>query len=413
MAHLPLIALVVTLAAVAPAYAENPQPLLKGLAAATPSATAEPLVAAPPAAFDTAARSAILVDFATGAVLFDKNSDVRLPPASMGKMMSVYLAFALIDSGQIKLTDKVTVLPETWKKWNNQGSTMFLSPNQQVSIEDLLHGIVTLSGNDACVVLAEGIAGSEAAYATKMNELAQKIGLRSSHFANTNGWPDPDEYVTARDLATLAVATIRDHPALYQKFYPVAQYSWKPDDRQADIKQDNRNPLLGHVVGADGLKTGHTDEAGYGFTGSAERNGQRLVMVVTGLDSKAQRQAESIKLMEWGFRTFQRYKLFEAGTVIDQIPVWLGAAPKVAAVAEKTAAVSMTRFAHKDMVVKIVYDKPLKAPVKKGMPVAQLVVSAPATPTQYIPLVAKEDVASVGGFGKIGWLLNHWLLGGK
>ncbi len=406
--------ILITIAAIvaSTAQAQNPQPLLKGLAPTQPSVS-EPLVNVAPLPFDTLGKSAILIDNATGAVLFEKNADASLPPASMSKMMSVYLAFELIDSGQIKLTDKVTVQPETWKKWNNQGSTMFLSPNQQVPIEDLLHGIITLSGNDACVVMAEGIAGTEAEYVARMNVIAKKIGLTSSNFANTNGWPDPNEYVTARDLARLAMATIHNHPALYKKFYGVTEYSWKADDREKAISQPNRNPLLGNVKGADGLKTGHTDEAGYGMTGSAERGAQRLVMVVTGLTSMAERRAESIKIMEWGFRTFQSYTLFTKGTTVEQVPVWMGNVATVAAVPQQDAAFSMTRFAHKDMVVKISYDGPLLAPIKKGQPIAALVVQIPGAAESRIPLVAAADVAKVSGVDKISWMLSHLVLGKK
>src|SRR4029453_8976785 len=232
--------------------------------------------AAPP--FDTPAQYAYLIDLSSGAVLYARNPDGRMPPASMAKMMTSEVAFELIDRKQLALNKICTVRPETWQKWHGPqaGSTMFLSPNEQVSVDELLKGIITLSGNDASVVLAECIAGTEEAFANVMNENAKRLGLTNSHFGNSNGWPDEGKtYVSARDLATLARAEIENHPNLYKQFYSQTQFTWgKTLGSGADITQGNRNPLLGRVPGADGLKTGHTDEAGYGFTGSAEQKGR-------------------------------------------------------------------------------------------------------------------------------------------
>ncbi len=387
------------------AAAQNPTPLLKQFQT---GGAGQPILATPPQPFDTVARSAILVDAASGATLYEKAADASMPPASMTKMMTVYLVFDLIKSGQVKLSDKITVLPETWKAWNNQGSTMFLSVNEVVTVEQLLHGIITLSGNDACVVLAEGLAGSEAQFAALMNAKAQAIGLTSSNFTNATGWPDPNEYVTARDLARLAVATVRDFPDLYLKFYPVPSYSHgKTLGAGKDIAQNNRNPFLGSVAGGDGLKTGHTEEAGYGFTGSAIRNGQRLVMLVSGLTSMAERKAESIKLIEWGFRTFQRYALFAKGKPVVAVPVWMGKSATVDAVGVSDIGATMTRFARKDMKVSVRHASTLVAPVKAGTKVAELVVKAPGQTDQIIPLVAAQSVEKVSGLGKIGWMLRN------
>src|SRR5687767_2611497 len=276
------------------------RPILLATAASVLLASAAP-AAAPP--FDTPAKTAFLMDLSSGAVLFAKNSDMRIPPASMAKMMTTEVAFELIDRGQLPLNKMCTVRPETWQRWHGPaaGSTMFLSPNEQVSVENLLHGIVTLSGNDASVVLAECIAGTEGAFVNVMNEHAKALGLTNSRFGNSNGWPDEGRtYVTARDLATLARAEIQNHPDLYKKFYGQPSFTWgKTLGSGQAITQANRNPLLGKVAGADGLKTGHTAEAGYGFTGSAEQNGRRLIMVVAGLGSYDQRIAESVRLMEW------------------------------------------------------------------------------------------------------------------
>lgn len=389
------------------AWAANPEPLLKIDSAAQPLAPDETPSAL--AGFETLAKTAILIDGNSGNTLYEKAADERLPPASMGKMMTVYVAFDLLQSGQIKLTDEVTVQPETWKKWNNQGSTMFLSVNQKVKIEDLLHGIITLSGNDACVVLAEGIAGTEEAYVAIMNQTARKIGLTGSHFRNTTGWPDPEEYTTARDLARLAALTIKTHPALYKRFYPVPSYSFGQTMNGQAITQQNRNPILGRVAGADGLKTGHTEEAGYGFTGSAERNGQRLVFVLTGLSSFNGRQAESIKFIEWGFRTFQHYPIFNKGDVVHAVPVWLGTAQTVEAVAPSGIAATMPRFARQGMKVSVRYRTPLTAPVLRGTKIADLIIRAPGQREQRFPLVAKNSVEHVRGLSKITWMVNSWL----
>jgi serine-type D-Ala-D-Ala carboxypeptidase (penicillin-binding protein 5/6) len=365
-------------------------------------------------AFETKARSALLIDATTGAVLYEKAADSSIPPASMSKMMTVYVAFDMIRKGQIKPTDKVTVSAETWKAWHSQGSTMFLGVGEQVTVADLLHGIVTLSGNDACVVLAEGLAGSEAAYVERMQQTARRIGLTSSNFTNSTGWPDPDEYVTARDLSKLARATINDFPDLYKEFYGKPSFTYgKTLGSNKPITQGNRNPILGRVAGADGLKTGHTEEAGYGFTGSAKRDAQRLIMVIAGLGSMNERVEESVKLMEWGFRTFQSYKLFAAGQKVEEVPVWMGKSRTVSAVPTSDIAASLTRFARADMKVKIRYNTPVQAPVKQGQKIADLVISAPGMPTQSVPLVAAKSVGKVSGFSKVSWMLSNRIFGGE
>src|SRR3954447_21283391 len=286
--------------------------------------------AAPP--FDTAAKVAFMIDLSSGAVLYDKNSDVRMPPASMAKMMTVHLAFNMIKRGEHKMSEMCQVRPETWQHWHGPaaGSTMFLSPGEQVSVENLLHGIVTLSGNDASVVLAECFAGTEPAWAALMNQEAKRLGMTNSNFGNSNGWPDTVTYVTARDLAKLARATIETTPDLYKRFYTQTSFTWgKTMGGNQPIEQGNRNPLLGRVPGADGLKTGHTDEAGYGFTGSAEQNGRRLIMVVAGLPSFNARIEESVKFMNWGFHAWKAQPLFKANQKVADAQVQLGGATTV------------------------------------------------------------------------------------
>jgi D-alanyl-D-alanine carboxypeptidase (penicillin-binding protein 5/6) len=358
--------------------------------------------------FDTPAKTAFLLDLSSGAVLYAKNPDMRMPPASMAKMMTTLVAFELIDKGQLPLNKMCTVRPETWQKWHGPaaGSTMFLSANEQVSVDNLLKGIVTLSGNDASVVLAECIAGTEQAFTDQMNALAKRIGLANSHFGTANGWPDNGvTYVTARDLATLAKATIEDHYKLYKQHYSLPSFTWgKTLGSNQDITQQNRDPILGRVRGADGLKTGHTDEAGYGFTGSAEQDGRRLIEVLAGLPSWNSRVQESTRLIEWGFNAWSAKPLFKQGAKVGTAKVQLGSSSEVALVAPRNLAVTVPAgLSSGNVQIKIRYDGPLVAPIAKGQEVAQLVVTTGDTPPQIVPLVAGEDVAKAGFFGRI-WL---------
>src|SRR3954453_1837228 len=373
--------------------------------------------AAPAAApqFETEAKVAYLMDLSSGATLYAKNADVRMPPASMAKMMTTDVAFELIDKGQLPPNKMCTVRPETWQKWHGPqaGSTMFLSPNEQVSVENLLKGIVTLSGNDASVVLAECIAGTEQAFTDQMNALGKRIGLTNSHFGTANGWPDNGvTYVSARDLATLARSEIEHHYKLYKQFYSLPSFTWgKTLGSGQDITQANRNPILGHVPGADGLKTGHTDEAGYGFTGSAEQNGRRLIEVLAGMDSWNQRVQESTRLIEWGFNAWSDKPLFKAGAKVGTAQVQMGSPSEVPLVAPRDLAVTVPAgLASGATSMKIRYEGPIAAPIKKGEEVAQLVITTGDTPPQVVPLVAGEDVGRAGFFGRI-WLGLKSLVG--
>lgn len=381
------------------------------LATAALAVTAAASAAPPP--FETPAPIAYLIDLSSGAELLGKNPDQRIPPASMAKMMTTEVAFELIKSGKLSLNKMCTVRPETWKQWHSAGSTMFLSPNEQVSVENLLHGIVTLSGNDASVVLAECIAGTEPAFAQQMNALAQQLGMKNSRFGNSTGWPDEGyTYVTARDLATLARATVENHPKLYKQFYGQPSFSWgKTLGSGQAITQGNRNPILGKVPGADGLKTGHTEEAGYGFTGSAEQNGRRLVMVVAGLDSYNQRIDESVKLMNWGFNAWTSKPLFTPGAKVGSAEVQLGSENQVSLVAPRPIAVTYPAgVIGGEPRMKIAYQGPIKAPIAKGQRIAELVVTTPDGTVQRMPLIAGEAVEEAGFFGRM-WLGLKQLVG--
>ncbi len=370
---------------------------------------ATPALAQAPA-YTTAAPIAFLKDLQTGRILLAKDADKRIPPASMGKMMSVYVAFKLIKSGEANLEQPILVREETWKKWNNQGSTMFLDVNSQVSVENLLHGIVTLSGNDACVVLAEGLGGTEANYVALMNREAKRLGLKSSNFANTNGWPDPNEYVTARDLAMIAEATIRDFPDLYARFYQKEDFTWgKTMGAGQAITQGNRNPLLGKVAGADGLKTGHTEEAGYGFTGSAVQNGRRLVMVVAGLPSFGERVSASVDFMNWGFAAWQNIPLGKKGQVMGKVAISGAADPSIDAVAGKDLFVTLPRGFGMERKTSVEALPGLSAPLKAGQQVGNLVVTMPGQQPLKAPLVTPVAIEEAGMFRRAwNWLMSFF-----
>ncbi|HEY5710357.1 MAG TPA: D-alanyl-D-alanine carboxypeptidase family protein [Allosphingosinicella sp.] len=361
--------------------------------------------AAPP--FETPATTAYMVDLSSGAVLYAKDADRRMPPASMAKMMATHVAFDLIKRGELDRNKICTVRPETWLRWHGPaaGSTMFLSPGEQVSVDNLLKGIVTLSGNDATVVLAECISGTEQAFVALMNRQSQAMGLTNSHWGNPVGWPDNGvTYTTARDLATLAAATIRDYPDLYRHYYGLRDFTWgRTLGGNQPIQQANRNPLLGRVAGADGLKTGHTEEAGYGFTGSADQNGRRIVMVVAGLSSFNQRIEESVRFMDWGFRAWQTRPVLRRGQHIGEAQVQLGSATSVGLVAPQNIAVTYPSGLGQNFRARIVYQGPVRAPIAQGQHIADLVVQTADMPPQTMPLVAESAVGEAGFFGRI-WL---------
>jgi serine-type D-Ala-D-Ala carboxypeptidase (penicillin-binding protein 5/6) len=354
-------------------------------------------------AFDTAARNAIVIDYQTGAVLLEKNADQRIPTASMSKIMTAYVIYAYLRDGKAKTDD---ILPVSEKAWRTGGSKMFVPYPGQVKVDDLLQGMIIQSGNDACIVLAEGLAGSEQAFVEKMNETAQKIGLKDSHFANADGLPAPDHYSTVRDLAKLAAHYIKDFPEYY-KYEAVKDFTYN------GIKQGNRNPLLYKDMGADGIKTGHTEEAGYGLVGSAVRNGRRVIFVLAGMRSMKERAQESERVLDWSYREFTNYAIVKAGEAIDEAPVWMGVREKVPAAPAKDAVVTLWRGARKDMKVSAVYDGSVKAPVAVGQPVGKLVITAPDNGPIEIPLVATQEVERLGPLGRMAAVAGHLLWGRK
>jgi D-alanyl-D-alanine carboxypeptidase (penicillin-binding protein 5/6) len=371
----------------------------KAAAAAAPSSEA----AAPAIGIDTQAIHALIVEVETGTVLLDKNGEEHMPPASMAKMMTIYTVFSMLKDGKVKMSDE---LPVSEAAWRTGGSKMFVPLGARVSIDDLLHGAIIQSGNDACVVLAEGLAGSVPAFVDLMNQKAKEIGLKDSHFANVDGLPDPQEWVTAQDLATLAIRTIKDFPEYY-KMYSQIDYTFN------GIKQGNRNPLLYKDMGADGLKTGHTDEAGYSLTASLVRSGRRIVMVLEGLPTMKARAEESERLGDWAFREFNDYRLFAAGETVDDAAVWLGGTARVPLTVKRDLIVTLSRKGRKTMQVAVQYDSPLPAPVQKGETVGKIVVSAPDAPPAEIPLVAGADVGRMDTVGRIATLAGYLVWGGR
>lgn len=355
-------------------------------------------------AYDGEAPIAFIYDMTAGATLFSRGADRRMPPASMTKMMTAHVVFDLIERGELDPERQCTVRPETWRQWHgpSAGSTMFLSPGEEVSVDNLLYGIVTVSGNDASVVLAECISGTETAFAALMNRQAEQLGLTSSHFGNSTGWPDEGRsYVTARDLARLAAATIRRHPELYARYYGRREFTWGETMGGQPITQPNRNPIMGSVRGADGLKTGHTEEAGYGFTGSAERDGRRLVMVVAGLNSYNQRIGESRRFIEWGFNAWQLRPVANRGRRIGSARVQLGGNSEVGLIAPRNLAIAVPQGLGQIERATIVYNGPVKAPIAQGQHIADLVVHTADAPPQRLPLVAETAVGERGFFGRI------------
>ena len=338
--------------------------------------------------FETSATAAILIDHGSGAVLFSKDADVSIPPASMSKLMTAYLVFDSLKSGRLSMDDRLRV---SEKAWRMGGSKMFVKVNDAIPVGDLLRGVIIQSGNDACIVLAEAIAGSEEAFALRMTAKARELGMTQSTFMNATGWPHPEHRMSARDLGIVAERILTDFPEYYH-IYSEREFTWE------GIRQANRNPLLGATPGADGLKTGHTEEAGYGLVGSAERDGRRLTLVVSGLVSERQRAQEAERLLNWGFREFETFTVGHPGLKVGEAEVWIGEQPKVSLVVENPLTISAPTGAREQVQAQIVYNGPAPAPILRGQRLGSLRVSAPGVDPIDIPLVAGEDVAK-GGFG--------------
>ena len=352
-----------------------------------------------------------MVDPQTSTVLLFKDADKPMHPSSMAKMMTIYIVFEELAAGRLKLDSKFQVSEKAWRM-SRQGSTMWVGdPGTEVTVEDLIRGMIVLSGNDACIVVAEGIAGNEDSFAERMNKKAKELGMTGSVFKNASGWPAEGQMTTAKDLAMLAWHTINDFPKYYQ-YYSIINWTYN------NIKQDNRNQLLRLTPGTDGLKTGHTEEGGFGQTVSAVRDGRRLILVVNGLafgkpqhEGGRERARETARLLEWGFREFTNTTIFKAGDTVAEAPVWLGTQDKVPLVA--TRAVQLTtptgQAANPRVVAK--FDGPLPAPIAKGTKLGSAAVTLPDGRVMEYPLEAGIDVPRQGLVGRVATLVRHYLFG--
>ena len=352
-------------------------------------------------AYDTSAKHAFLIDFDTNQVLFEKNADVLMPPASMSKIMTAYLAFEEIKSGRLKLEDKILISENAWRKG---GSKMFVKVNDEVAVSDILRGIIVQSGNDAAIALAEHLQGSEAAFADKMTKKARDLGLKKAKFKNATGWPDEEHKITARELGLLAKLTIMNFPNLYP-IYAEKSFTFN------NIKQGNRNPLLYDGSGSDGLKTGRTRAAGYGLTASVSKAGRRLVMVLNGMKSSSERKREARKLIEWGFREFDNYKIFEKGEIVTDIDVWLGKDKRVSAFIKEETILTVRRMDSEKVKTTVHYEEPLAAPIKQGQIVGTLKIKVPNQTLREYPLFAKQSIEKLGFWGRIIAAFNYLVWG--
>lgn len=340
---------------------------------------------------ETTAKQAYIIDYDTGTVLFEKDAEARMPTSSMSKVMTMIAVFQALHDGRLKLDGE---LPVSETAWRMQGSKMFVDIGSMIKVEDLIRGVIVQSGNDATIVLAEALAGSEQAFGTLITKIAHDdIGMVNSNFVNASGWPDPQHYSTAHDLALMARYLIQHFPEEY-KYYSEKDFTYN------GIKQGNRNPLLYRDIGADGVKTGHTEEGGYGLIGSAARDGRRVIMVLNGMDSMATRASESVPLIEWALRSFQNRTLFKGGTVIEQAEVVYGQSAQVGLTIEKDVLLTLPLASAKGMTAEISYNGPLVAPIAKGAEVGKLTVNVDGLKPMAFPLIAADNVAEQTFFQK-------------
>ena len=352
-------------------------------------------------AFDTIARSAMVVDQTTGTILMAKDADRRVPPASMSKLMTLYMLFEALRDERIAMDTEFLVSERATKIG---GSTMFLREGERVSVRDLIQGIIVQSGNDACITVAENIAGTETAFADQMTKRAVELGMNNSSFGNSTGWPDPLQRMSARDLVKIADLIITEFPNYYP-FFAQTSFTWD------GVKQNNRNPLLPLGIGADGLKTGHTNEAGYGLVGSGRQGQRRIIFMITGLETKAARANEAEKLVNWAFRQFVIKDLFEKDEVISEADVWLGKDKTINLIAEDKISGLFPLGSLKNVDIEVNYNSPIEAPIKKGDRIAILTINTPKIGKSEHHLVASKDVTSGSIINRV--LASAELLGKK
>ncbi|WP_308366287.1 MULTISPECIES: D-alanyl-D-alanine carboxypeptidase family protein [unclassified Microbulbifer] len=356
------------------------------------------LIPAPP---QLAATAYILVDAHTGQVLVEHDADKQVPPASLTKMMTAYIVSEEIEKGSIKETDQVRISEKAWRKG---GSKMFVKVGNKVPVIDLLRGVIVQSGNDASIALAEHVSGSEEVFAEVMNQQAELLGMRDTHFVNATGWPAEGHLTTARDLATLARAVIADHPQHYD-IYSEKYFSY------AGINQPNRNRLLWRDPSVDGLKTGHTEAAGYCLVASAVKRGMRLIAVVLGTDSDEKRAAETQKLLAYGFRYFQTHKVYSKDDILQTERVWGGKSAQVGISVQEDVFVTIPRGGEENIKADLIIDGELEAPLEKGQPVGKVVVTLDGETVADIPAVAAEEVEKAGFFKRIWDSIKRFVMG--
>ena len=343
-----------------------------------------------PGGFDGDAPTAILIEATSGSVLFEKNADELRAPSSMMKLMTAEVVFNAVKQGTIKLTDEYRISENAWRRGGAPagGSTMFAALNSKVSVDDLLHGAIIQSGNDSCIALAEGMAGNERIFAAEMmTKRARELGLKQSTFANSNGLPDPGNKMTVRELATLARHIILDYPEFY-KLFGEREFTWNK------IRQQNRNPLLNSMEGADGLKTGYTKEGGYGMVGSVVQNGTRLIVVVNGLEDADDRATEAKKMLEWGFRNFETRTLFAAQQTIGYAKVFGGESRSVKLNSAEPVKVMVQKNGSDKLIARVVYSGPVRAPVQAGQKVGVIKVWRGANVAMEAPVLAAESIGT-------------------
>lgn len=346
------------------------------------------------AGFQTKAPHAVIMDYETGEVLYEKGARAAIAPASMTKIMTADMVFEALKNGTVTPDTEFQVSEEAWRRGGvkSGSSTMFLKVKSSVRVEDLLRGIIIQSGNDACIVVAEGLAGSETEFADQMTARAKAIGLESASFRNSTGWPHPEHKISAFDLAQLARHSIKTYPEYYS-IYGEKSFTWN------DIKQGNRNPLLGKFTGADGMKTGSTEASGYGLVGSAERAGKRRIVVINGLESKSDRADVSLRLMSAAFSQFKIYQLYKSGDVIGDVDVYMGAAEKVKVRIDENVQAGIFR-GDRAKISSIMMSKPAVAPITVGDHIADMIISVPGREDKKIALFAAEDIKAKSLFAK-------------
>ena len=358
--------------------------------------------------YETAARHAILMDAETGEVFFEKDADALMPPASMSKIMTMLVVFDKLKAGELSEDDVFEISVDAWRRGGapSGSSTMFAKPGERIPLKTLMKAVIVVSANDAAIAIAEGISGSEAAFARLMNEKARALGLKRSTFANATGLPDPNHRMTARELALLASHLIKTYPKYY-KLYSIREFTW------GKHRQFNRNPLLGRYPGADGVKTGYTKEAGYGLVASARRDGRRLIAVIAGLKSKAERAREARKILDWGFRQFRSLELYAEGEKVGRARVWGGVENHVPLVLAEPVRIRLTDSERSRAQVRLVYKGPLKAPVAAGQRVGEVQVVLDGKVLARWPVVTGAAVpADEDMWGRAADTLLAWVLGG-